>query len=114
MANRTENVLADLATLFNNHADRVQAVPSVTALDLDAVRKIIKEEVAKLPAADTTVKTVLEIKAPAGVKKLEQVQHEKFSEVLAVVNAGEPVYLYGPCWNRQKPYSQHRCQGAGT
>ena len=96
MSNRTENVLADLATLFNNHADRVQAVPSVTALDLDAVRKIIKEEVAKLPAADTTVKTVLEIKAPAGVKKLEQVQHEKFSEVLAVVNAGEPVYLYGP------------------
>ena len=56
MANRTENVLADLATLFNNHADRVQAVPSVTALDLDAVRKIIKEELAKLPAADTTVK----------------------------------------------------------
>ena len=98
MANRTENVLADLATLFNSHADRVQAVPSVTALDLDSVRRIIKEELAKLPApaADNTVKTVLEVKTPSGVKKLEQVQHEKFSEVLAVVNAGEPVYLYGP------------------
>lgn len=98
MANRTENVLADLATLFNSHADRVQAVPSVTALDLDSVRRIIKEELTKLPVqgADNTVKTVLEIKTPAGVKKLEQVQHEKFSEVLAVVNAGEPVYLYGP------------------
>ena len=98
MANRTENVLADLATLFNNHADKVQAVPSVTALDLDSVRRIIKEELAKLPVqgADNTVKTVLEIKTPAGVKKLEQVQHEKFAEVLAVVNAGEPVYLYGP------------------
>ena len=98
MANRTENVLADLATLFNSHADKVQAVPSVTALDLDSVRRIIKEELAKMPvqATDNTVKTVLEIKTPAGVKKLEQVQHEKFSEVLAVVNAGEPVYLYGP------------------
>ena len=98
MSNRTENVLADLATLFNNHADKVQAVPSVTALDLDSVRRIIKEELAKLPVqgADNTVKTVLEIKTPAGVKKLEQVQHEKFQEVLAVVNAGEPVYLYGP------------------
>ena len=47
MSNRTENVLADLATLFNSHADKVQAVPSVTALDLDAVRKIIKEEVSR-------------------------------------------------------------------
>ena len=96
MANRTENVLSDLATLFNSHADKVQAVPSVTALDLDSVRRIIKEELAKLPATDNTVKTVLEIKTPAGIKKLEQVQHEKFAEVLAVVNAGEPVYLYGP------------------
>ena len=96
---KTDLVMKDLAALFQSEASKaeVRAVPSVTAFDMDAIREIVKEELEKLPKAQPEpIETVIEVKSPAGAVKLQGVQHEKFEEVLAVVSAGEPVYLYGP------------------
>ena len=95
---KTDLVMKDLAALFQSEASKaVKAVPSVTAFDMDAIREIVKEELEKLPKAQPEpIETVIEVKSPAGAVKLQGVQHEKFEEVLAVVSAGEPVYLYGP------------------
>lgn len=93
MATKTEMVMQELAELFSNN-NQVQAVPSATVLDLKTVREIIRQELNTIPAQE--VKQTLEIKTPSGIHEVKGVQHEKFAEVLAVVNSGTPVYLYGP------------------
>lgn len=93
MADKTSMVFDSLKELFNENV-QTKSVPAVTAVDMDAIRQIIKEEIAKLPQQET--KSTIEVKAPAHIQKLEGVQHERFEEVLQVISAGEPVYLYGP------------------
>ena len=101
MESKTTQVMASLAELFqakaNEAGTQIKAVPAATVFDADCIRQVVQEELAKLPKSEPqTVETTINVVTPAGTTKLKGVQHEAFEEVLAVVNAGEPVYLYGP------------------
>lgn len=115
---KTNAIMASLAEVFQAEAQKqgtnLQAVPAATVFDTGVIRDIVREELSKLPPPETqTVETVLTVQAPDGIHKLEGVQHEKFPEVLAVVSAGEPVYLHGPAGTGKSHIAEQAAKALG-